>query len=87
MHIKELEDYKPKPEDIEVFGELNSLIDRQIKSHKVEMALAALYMFARPYGDSRPFTPNFIEGITLISKLSPGGKLKLVSTLIEQVKG
>lgn len=31
------------------------------------------------------FTPGFVEGITLLDKLSPGGKLELARTLMEEV--
>ena len=91
MHIKKAQDYQPKAEDQPLFEQVAETIEAVanredvLRSQKIEVALAALYMFARPYADY-PFTPGFVEGITLIDQLSPGGKLELASTLIEQAR-
>jgi hypothetical protein len=90
MHLKKLEDYQSVPEDRALFDEIDRSIESianvesVVKSQKIEIALAALYVFARPYS-AYPFTPGFIDGIELITKLSPGGQLELARSLIDQV--
>ncbi len=90
MHLKKLEDYQSIEGDRALMGEINQSIEavanleNVIRSQKVEVALAALFMFARPYSEY-PFTPRFVEGIEIIDKLSPGGKLELACCLLKEV--
>ena len=87
MHIiRDAKDYELTDSDEEVRREIDEAMDNVIKSHKVEMAFAALYMYTRPNGDPNIYAPGTIDGITLIYNLSPGGKLKLAWDLIDEVR-
>lgn len=80
------EDYESTDSDREVLKEIDEAVENVTKSLKVEMAFIALYLFTRPNGDPNTFAPGTIDSITLISNLSPGGKLKLAGDLIEDVR-
>lgn len=61
-------------------------VDTSIKSRKLELILAALSSFNSPYIKKDIFsTPNFIKSVALIERMSPGGKLALARTLLEQL--
>lgn len=66
--------------------QMKTSVDSAIKSRKIELILAALSSFNSPYLKKDIFsTPNFIKSVALIERMSPGGKLALARTLLEQL--
>ena len=66
--------------------QIKTSVDSAIRSRKIELILAALSSFNSPYLKKDIFsTPNFIKSVALIERMSPGGKLALARTLLEQL--
>lgn len=70
--------------DQSVFRQLEERLDTMTKEQKLEMAHAALTR--QVPRTLSPLTPDELEKLQLINKLSPQGQLELVEALISQVK-
>lgn len=82
----ELVRHEPATLDTQIRDQIQLSTDTSIKSRKVELILAALSSFSNPYIRKDILnTPSFIDSVALIERMSAGGKLSLVKTLIEQI--
>ena len=73
-------------QDAPIVMQLHASVDTSIKSRKIELVLAALCSFNNPHTKKDIFnTPSFVESVALIKRMSPGGKLSLARTLLEQI--
>lgn len=63
-----------------------SPVDTSIKSRKIELILAALSSLNSPYIQKDIYSSDsFTRSLDLIKRMSPGGKLALARTLLEQL--
>lgn len=59
-------------------------VDNVSKGKKIQLIIAALSSFNSPFNNRDIFTsPNFLESVDLIKRMSPSGKLHLAHTLLE----
>ena len=77
--------YQAAAEDAPIVMQLQASADTSIKSRKIEIVVAALCSLNSAYRRDILSTPSFVESVTLISRMSPGGKLSLARTLLEQI--
>lgn len=78
--------YEAVAKDDLILKQIETSNDSSIKSRKVELALAALCSFNNSHIKKDIFsTPSFTDSVALIQRMSPGGKLSLARTLLEQI--